>query len=122
MFIGEISNMLMGIALVVPSAYYYQKNRTMKGAIISLLIGSVSMVIIAAILNYVAIIPAYVSFMHYPLDAIVGMGNKIFPIVKDKLTLILFCTVPFNIIKAILNSLIARILYKHLSPILKIKS
>ena len=122
MFVGEISNMLMGMALTVPAAYYYQKNRTMNGAIKSMIIGSICMVIVAGLLNYFAIIPAYVKFMHFPLDAIIGMGNKIFPFVTSKLTLVLFCTIPFNIIKALLTCLVARVLYKHLSPILKIRS
>ena len=118
-FIGELSNFLISSSLCVTAAAIYHKDHTLKGAIRALILGSVFMVLVAAVLNYLLIIPAYVKFMHFPLDAIVSMGTKIIPLVKDKLTLILFCTVPFNLIKALMVSLITFVVYKRISPLLK---
>ena len=42
-FVGELSNLLIGLSLVLPSAFIYKKNKTMKGAWIALVIGVVSM-------------------------------------------------------------------------------
>lgn len=119
MFVGELSNFIMGVAFSVPAAYYYQKNRTLSGAIKAMILGGILTAITSSLLNYYAIIPAYVKFMHFPLDSIIALGNKVFSVVKDKMTLVLFCTVPFNIVKVILTSIVTCVLYKRISPILK---
>ena len=40
------------------------------------------------------------------------------PAIKDRLTFVLFATAPFNLIKAIVTSLLTIALYKRISPIL----
>lgn len=121
MFIGELSNFLMSASLCATASFIYKDNHTKKGAVKSLIIGSIVMIVVAAFLNYFALIPAYVKLAKFPLEAIVALGTKIFPIVHDKLTLILFCTVPFNIVKALGVSLITFIVYKRISPLLHSK-
>jgi len=118
-FIGELSNLLMSIAFVVSASFVYKKNHTKKGAIKSLIIGTVVLAIVGTVLNYVLIIPAYTKFMNIPLEAIIGMGSKIIPIIDSKLKLVLLCTLPFNLVKGLLQSLITFILYKRISPLLK---
>lgn len=117
-FIGELSNFVMAIAISVPAAIYYKKNHTKKGAMIAMLIGTVCELIISALINYYVLIPAYVNFMNIPLQAIISMGNKIIPSVDSLFKLILFCTIPFNIIKSLLVCLITFILYKRVSPLI----
>ena len=118
-FIGELSNFIMSCALTVPAAIYYKKNHTRKGALIGMIIGIVSLTVVAAILNYYVVIPAYVNLMGFPLEAIIGMGNKIFSNVNSLFTLVLFCTVPFNIIKGLLVCLVTFIIYKRVSSLIK---
>lgn len=118
-FIGELSNLLMSIAFVGTAAFVYKKEHTRMGALKSLIIGTISLAIIGSILNYFLIIPAYVEFMHIPLEAIIEMGSKIFPIINSKLSLVLLCTLPFNLVKGVLQSAITFILYKRISPLLK---
>ncbi|MBQ6367871.1 MAG: ECF transporter S component [Erysipelotrichaceae bacterium] len=118
-FVGELANFLVGCAFAVPAALYYQKNRTRKGALISLLIGTLCMALAGFAVNLWLVIPAYVSIMHFPLEAIIGAGAAIFPVVDSVFMLVLCCTTPFNLIKGILLSILTFLLYKRISPFLK---
>ena len=118
-FVGELANFLVGCAYAVPAALYYQKNRTRKGALISLLIGTLCMALAGFAVNLWLVIPAYVSIMHFPLEAIIGAGAAIFPVVDSVFMLVLCCTTPFNLIKGILLSILTFLLYKRISPFLK---
>ena len=118
-FVGELSNFLCGVAMCVPSGFIYLKEHNKKGAIKALIIGSLSMVILSSMINYALIIPTYVKLYGMPLDAIISAGKAIFPIVKDKFTFVLICVTPFNLIKAIIVSVITYFLYKRISNLLK---
>jgi len=118
-FVGELANFLVGCAFAVPAALYYQKNRTKKGALVSLLIGTLCMTLAGFAVNLWLVIPAYVSIMHFPLEAIIGAGAAIFPVVDSVFMLVLCCTTPFNLIKGILLSVLTVLLYKRISPFLK---
>ena len=69
--------------------------------------------------NYAFIIPAYVNMYHMPLEAIIAMGTEIFPIIHDKLSFVLCCVLPFNLIKAAIVDVLTLTLYKRISPLLK---
>ncbi|MBR3150392.1 MAG: ECF transporter S component [Erysipelotrichaceae bacterium] len=118
-FVGELANFLVGCAFAVPAAMYYQKNRTRRGAMIALLIGVLCMAAAGFAINLWLVIPAYVSIMHFPLEAIIGAGQAIFPAVDSVFMLVLCCTTPFNLIKGVLLSVITVLLYKRVSPFLK---
>ena len=53
-----------------------------------------------------------------PLDALVGMGTAVNPAITNVATLVLFATVPFNLLKGVVSSVLVLLLYKRLSPIL----
>ena len=118
-FIGEFANFLMGCALVVPAGVIYQKNRTRKGAITGIVVGIVCMVIAGDLLNYFLLIPAYVSIAHFPLEAIIAAGTKIFPFINSTLSLVLVCVTLFNLVKGVLVGTITALVYKRVSPLLK---
>ena len=117
-FVGEFSNLLIGLSLVLPSAFIYKKNKTMKGAWIALMIGVVSMALMGCLANYFIALPAYSYFYKLPMEVIVGMGTAIPPLVKDTFTFVLFMTLPFNIVKGVVVALLTCVLYKRVSPLL----
>ena len=119
-FVGEFANFLTGCALVVPASLIYKYHKTLKGAIVSLAVGTFSLVIIGSTFNYFVLIPAFSSMYHIPLDEIVSMGSKLNPLVSDLKTLVVFAVAPFNIVKGVLCSLINLLLYKRVSKILHI--
>lgn len=117
-YIGEFSNFLMSCSLSVVAALIYKKDHSKKGAVKALIIASIFMPIMAGIVNYFILIPAYVRFMNFPLEAIISLGTKIYPIITSKFLLVLLCTIPFNIIKCVLVSTVTFIIYKKVSPLL----
>ena len=118
-FIGEFANFLMGCALVVPAGVIYQKNRTRKVAITGIVAGIICIVIAGDLLNYFLLIPAYVSIAHFPLEAIIAAGTKIFPFINSTLSLVLVCVTLFNLVKGVLVGTITALVYKRVSPLLK---
>ena len=116
--VGEISNLLIGLSLVIPSSIYYQRHKTRKGALVSLVIGTLSLAVIGSLSNYFIALPSYSYFYGLPMDAIVGMGTALLPLVSNTFTFVLFMTLPFNILKGVIVGIIVFVLYKRISPLL----
>jgi len=83
-----------------------------------MVLGTLCMTIAGGLVNYFVMLPMYSSLYNMPMDVIIGMGTAIIPAVKDMFTFVLLCTVPFNLVKGVLVSVVTFLLYKHVSPIL----
>lgn len=117
-FVGEAANLIIGLSYVLPAALIYKSHKTRKNAWIGMAAGIVSIVIIGALLNYFVLLPAYSYFYHMPMDALVGIGSAVNKAVNSAFTLVAFCTVPFNLLKSVLDTLIVGFVYKRVSPLL----
>lgn len=117
--IGELANFIMGCAFVVPAAVIYQRDKSMKHALIGMLIGVISLVIIGGLVNYYIVLPIYAGVLGYPIDTIIEMGTKLNANITDLKGFVFLMTTPFNLIKGIITSLIVFISYKKISPLLK---
>lgn len=115
--VGELSNFVLGAIFVLPAAISYKKSKTRKSALVGLITGGILMVILGIFTNAFIMIPLYSKFM--PLEAILAQAASIWPVVDSVFDFVLLCVVPFNIVKAILVSVITMALYKRLSPLLK---
>lgn len=118
--VGELANFVMGCAFVVPASLIYKHKKSFKGAILSLVIGTLSLVIVGCIMNYFVMIPAYVALAHFPLEAILSQGAEANSLVSSLETLVIFAVAPFNLVKGVACSVINLLLYKRLSRILHI--
>lgn len=119
MMIGELANFLIGSSLVGIAGAVYQQKRSKKGAILSLLLGTLTMTLVGSLFNYFINIPFYISAMGFSMEAIVGMSNQAGnTLVHDLPSLILWVFVPFNILKGLMVSLLVSFMYKPLSPVL----
>ena len=118
-FIGELAAFISSCLYCISASIVYQKNKTKKGALKAIVVGSLVMSIFTTIANYVFIIPAYCSLYKMPLEAIISLGKAIFPIINDKLSFVLCCVLPFNLIKTALVDFLTILLYKHISPLLR---
>ncbi len=118
-FVGEIAAFCFSTVFCVSAALIYQKDKTRKGAIKAMIIATIVMALAAAAGNYLFIIPAYVNMYHMPLEAIISMGQAIFPMIRDKFDFVLYCVLPFNLIKACIVDILTFVLYKRISPLLK---
>jgi riboflavin transporter FmnP len=92
----------------------------LKGAVLALCTGVLSLVVVGAFINYFVMIPAYVALAGFPMDAILGMAKEVNPLVGNLETMIVFAVAPFNLVKGIICSVINLLLYKRLSKILHI--
>ena len=108
--VGELANMIVGLALLMPPALMYRKNRTRRSALIGMGIGVVLMVIAGILSNIYILLPAFFGAAFE--ENMQGMGMNL----SGYLTAAI---VPFNLVKGALNSLVAYFLYKRLSKILK---
>ena len=120
--VGELADILMSCAFVVPASLIYRSNKTRKGALLSLLIGSLTMVVASVLVNYFILIPAYQVLMNLPLEVIIGMGQAVFGFIDNTVKLVIFITAPFNILKGVVLSVVTYLLYKRVSPLLHQKS
>lgn len=118
--IGELANFLTGAAFTVSASFIYKYHKTIKGALVSCLVGIVSLTVLSAIVNYFVVIPAYASIMTPGIDEIIKMGAAVNSKVDSLFDFVLICVVPFNLIKGVACSAIAFLLYKRVSPILHI--
>jgi len=116
--VGELANFLIGCSFIVPAAVIYKMKKTRKNAVVGLVAGTVTMAVFGALMNIYVLLPVYAAAFKMPIDAIVQMGTKVNSRIADIYTFILFATVPFNILKGFLSSLITILIYKKLSPLL----
>lgn len=118
-YVGDFANFCIGVCLVVPASIIYQKHKTKKNAFIGMLVGTLFMAVAGVVLNYFVMIPFYVKAFGMPLEAIIGAGAKIQPLVTNKLSFTIVCVAPFNIVKGIIVSLVTALIYKHISAFVK---
>lgn len=114
-FVGEIANFVIGCALILPSSIIYKYKKTKKSAVISLIVSTLFMAIIGTLINAFFLLPFYSSFYGLPLDTIINMGKSIIPLINNTVTFCVFCVLPFNLIKGIIDSIITILIYKPLS-------
>jgi len=99
--IGFIMNIISSCSFACTAAFIYQKRRKLSGAIIGLLCGWGTMIIVMMLWNYL-VTPIY---MGYPREAVVK--------------LLLPAFLPFNLIKGGLNAAITMLLYKPIVTALR---
>lgn len=117
-FIGELANFIVGCAYVLPAIYFFRKKYSYHFLFIGLFLASINMVIVGYLLNAFLVIPAYVAIAHIPLKAILAAGKAIVPSVSNIYTFTLFCTTPFNLIKALSLAIMTLVIFPRL-PIFK---
>lgn len=118
--VGELANFLIGCGLCIPAALIYRKFHSRKGAIAGMLTGTVVMTFLGCFLNAYVLLPAYAKAFQMPIDALVGMGTAVNGNINSLLTFVMFAVAPFNLLKGVLVSLVVFLIYKKISPILRI--
>ena len=91
---GLLMNIVSTCAFAVPAAWFYQKHRTQKDAVVGLCFGVLTMAVAMLLWNYI-ITPFY---MGVPRATVAGMLMTVF--------------LPFNLVKGGINAAITLLLYK----------
>ncbi len=113
--VGELGNFLIGCSFVVPAAWVYRKNRTLKGMVLGMAAGTCMMVLLGSVINYFILLPVYATVFGQPLEFFVQMGNVLNPAIVDLKSLILFAVAPFNLLKGVLIGILTYFLYRKLA-------
>lgn len=120
--VGELSDILLGIAIVLPASLIYKKFKNKKGALIGLLAGVGCNVVMAIFVNWLVLIPAYVQlFFNGNWDILLNIVRPLYADVtlQNFYTYYLFLGVaPFNILRLSVTALLTFLLYKRVSPVL----
>jgi riboflavin transporter FmnP len=119
MGIGLMADFAIGSAYILSAGIIYKRLHTKKGALLGCIAGTFAATIVGAFFNYYVLIPLYVLLTPYSLEDIISMGTKVTGSIKDLKTLIMFATVPFNLLKFGVISLLTMLTYKKVSPFFK---
>ncbi len=114
--IGELAQFIMGCALCVPAGFIYKYKKTKKGAMVSLFISVLVMIVVACVVNRYIMLPLYLGD---DLDNAIRAISVPYMQVKSAWQFILFVTAPFNLLKGGLNAIVVALVYKRISPIFK---
>lgn len=104
--VGQIADMLMGTAMLLPAVLIYGRGKTLKSALIGMGVGVLAMMIVGVLVNRFLLLPVFLgdSFASY----------------MAKNPMVLWVAVaPFNLVKGASVGLVTFLLYKRLSPFLK---
>ena len=110
-FVGEFANLVISCAMVVPAGIIYKVSHTRKGAMTSLVVGTVLMAAVGVVM-----LPFYSNFM--PMETILAAGAAINPAVGSVWTFAFFCVGPFNLVKGIVVSVVTSLVYKRVSVLI----
>jgi len=116
--IGNFANFIMGISLVLPFAFVYQRRKDTIGYLIGTAVGVVSLVIVSSLVNYFIMLPLFTR-LFMPMETIIGIANAVNSNVTSVFTLILFAIIPFNLVKGLLTMILGFLLYKGLQPMFR---
>ena len=114
--VGELANFLIGGSFVWTVSFIYAKKRNISGVVIGLISGIIVMTIVGCLANYFIILPFYSTIM--PIEVVIGMGSAINPVIVDKITFIIWIIAPFNLLKAVIMSVLTLPIYKRTEKIL----
>ena len=98
---GFLMNVISTCAFAVPAAWYYQKHKTQKDAVIGLCFGVITMVVAMLLWNYI-ITPFYMGVSR---ETVAGMLMSVF--------------LPFNLVKGGINAGLTLLLYKPVVGVLR---
>lgn len=102
-WIGAIMHFIATGTMVAVAGYIYKKIHTQKGAVIALIAASISMTLVMIPLNLIFT----TKFMNVPMEAVKAM---IVPII-----------IPFNLLKASINSALTFLVYKPVGRVLRVE-
>lgn len=120
--VGELIDIAIGIAYVLPASMIYWHNKSKKSAIWGFVVGTISAVIAAILFNRFVAIPFYVQlYFGGNFNIIVGMCQKLYKNMTAETFYAYYLGVavlPFNILRSGIVSIITFLVYKRLSRIL----
>ena len=114
-FVGDFANFAVGCSMVLPAVIIYHLGRKKKTALLGLLVGTIFLAVFGSAFNALYLLPKFAEIMELPIDAILALGQAIYPGIHSVWSLVLCCVVPVNLIKGISVSVLTMLLYKRVA-------
>lgn len=117
--VGELADVLIGVAAVLSAGLYYKYHRTKKGGVIALLLSTVFWIVAAVLANYFILMPFFIKVKGF--DAVFGALGVIKGVTRKNFMeyYILFAVIPFNLMLSVLVNTVTYFVYKRISKIWK---
>lgn len=98
-FTGELADLIVSLSYILPATIIYHFNKSKKGALIGMSIGTVVSTLAACLTNYFILLPMYRWKLSYATTIYAGV-------------------LPFNLLKNVIVSLIVFFVYKKISNVI----
>lgn len=99
-WVGCLMNIIATLAFIIPASAIYKRNRTFKGAVIGLVVSTITFIVVEIVANLVVDPTLY----GMPFEAVAA--------------LIVPAILPFNIIKGVVVSILTGLVYKSISNLI----
>lgn len=120
--VGEIADLIIGLAIVIISGLIYKKNRTFKGALKGMTIAMLVATVLVSLANWLILIPFYLElYFHGSMAPLLGMCSMI-PGINEANFMVMYIfvgVVPFNLLRFIIVFILTIVLYKRISFLFK---
>lgn len=120
-YVGELCDLIIGLAFVVPPGIIYKKKRDLKGALLGIVTGSVASILMSVFINIYVAIPFYVElFFGGDFEKIISICRPFAPgLDRENFNLLysLYIVLPFNLLRCAVMGIITFLLYKRISKI-----
>lgn len=117
--VGEVADLLIGVAATLTSSLIYLKKKTKRQAGISLLFASIAWIVTAIIANVLLLLPLYISLMfNHNEEAFVNMLAHSASFINQNnyvLMYVLIGVIPFNLMISMISSIVTFLVYKRIS-------
>lgn len=115
--VGELSNFILSACLVLPAGLIAHKSKNILRAVIGCVSGAVFMALVSIVSNYFLVFPAYGAAFSMPMEAIVGLYQKILPSVDSLIDCLVIFNMPFTFVKGLIAAIVSIVLYRKLRPV-----
>ena len=118
MFVGEFANLLGTVLYILPLWFIFQKSGgTRKAAILALGVSLPVRIAFSCFLNACITLPLYAKAMGLSLDEVVRTVGAVNPLIQNLPLFLVLATIPFNLIKLLLNYITGYLLYDRLKEV-----
>ena len=122
-FVGELADLLIGLAFVVPAGIIYKRHRSFKGSLVGMSVGTAASVAMSILANYLVLVPFYRQlFFNGSWAPLVGIMQGIFGEGCTEETFYNFylwaSVLPFNVMRCVIAIVITLPIYKHISRVI----
>ena len=113
--VGELTDLILSCAFILPAAFIYKKHRSLKGAGVSILVGVAAQIVVACFVTTFLMLNFYIFVMNFSEEAILKMCQTVNPNVSNiKWSYFFMVALPFNALKDAMVAVATFVLYKHL--------